>query len=126
MAADVNGELNGSAKWPLVCVCVCVCVNAASPSRQERSVLRAGAEQRPAADAHRVQEPQPRVEQGLHLVSLRSSPSLRLDRNVCRRFVFHVKSCTQLFIHLLNKKNKKMQNCDYHQGTLHGCQATPV
>lgn len=24
MAADVNGELNGAAQWPLVCVCVCV------------------------------------------------------------------------------------------------------
>ncbi|KAM8872642.1 uncharacterized protein ACB058_004514 isoform 1-T1 [Synchiropus picturatus] len=35
--------------------------------REERPVLRAGAQQRPAADPHGLQEPEPRVEQSLHL-----------------------------------------------------------
>lgn len=39
-------------------------------SREERSLLRAGARQRPAADPHRLQEPLPGVEQSLRSVSL--------------------------------------------------------
>lgn len=42
--------------------------------RQERSLLRVGAGERPAADPHSLQEPQPRVENRLHIVSLSLPP----------------------------------------------------
>ena len=54
------------------------------PGGQEWPVLCAGAGQHPPADAHRVQDTQPRLEQNLHFVSTRHSTQTGTKSSLCK------------------------------------------